>query len=484
MVVFTIIYGLISLVDHAMYRTYALDLGLYTNASWKYAHFMRPDRSMFRWDHDSILADHFDLHLLFWSPLTYLLGEWTLLIVQILSIPIGAYGVYKLVRSISNDAFLATAAMCCTLTFYGVFTALAFDYHTNVVVSMALPWYFYFLYHGRITRSWMVLLFMLAGKENIGIWLGVVAVAALFVPFLKSVDRKTLLLQSATAFIWSFLVILLIMPAMDHVGEYHQMSDYAVLGGSMSEVIRTLLTRPWHVLSAMVTDLQGTHEHGTAIKREFFIVLLISGGWALFRQWPFLLMVLPLLAQKMLHGDPAKWGLFSQYSIEFSVVLPIAVFAFILTLRTVRMRRALAVVSVALCAVATGYTLYLPIEHADPLHGDHDRLRFFSKKHYTPYRDHEALSEAFRLIPPYASVSALSPLVPHLVRRPVLYQYPIVWDAEYVLIAENAFPWPLTSEEYATKIVEFRTNGEWDVVMDRSDILLFRRKVPEAPIAN
>ena len=39
LIVFGTVYVLISFVNHYNFRTYALDLGAYTNALYKYAHF-------------------------------------------------------------------------------------------------------------------------------------------------------------------------------------------------------------------------------------------------------------------------------------------------------------------------------------------------------------------------------------------------------------------------------------------------------------
>ena len=55
------VYALISLVNHYLFKTYALDLGLYTHALYDYAHFRAADCSMFKPMPQSLLSDHFDL---------------------------------------------------------------------------------------------------------------------------------------------------------------------------------------------------------------------------------------------------------------------------------------------------------------------------------------------------------------------------------------------------------------------------------------
>ena len=78
-----VLYALISLVNHYLFKTYALDLGLYTHAMYDYAHFRIDDCSMFKAVPQSILSDHFDLYLAILSPLIYVFGSYTLLIVPL-----------------------------------------------------------------------------------------------------------------------------------------------------------------------------------------------------------------------------------------------------------------------------------------------------------------------------------------------------------------------------------------------------------------
>ena len=67
-VVFGILYCMISLVNHYNFRTYALDLGAYTNALYDYVHFRWNDSTVFKEVGENLLSDHFDLYLIIWSP--------------------------------------------------------------------------------------------------------------------------------------------------------------------------------------------------------------------------------------------------------------------------------------------------------------------------------------------------------------------------------------------------------------------------------
>ncbi|MBP6313119.1 MAG: DUF2079 domain-containing protein [Flavobacteriales bacterium] len=481
LIVFTLVYASISLVNHWLFRTSALDLGLYTNAAWKYAHFMLPDRSLFRWDRDSLFADHMDLHLMLWAPLTYLFGEWTLLIVQIIAIPFGAYGVYKFSLSISRNKFLATIAMFSTLGFYGVFSALAQDFHSNVVACMALPWYFYFLHQRKLNATWWVLVFMLVAKENMGLWLGAVSLAAIGLPYFTHVPRKLLITQGVVAFGWSVLCIGMIMPALDSASTYHQMVKYPVLGSSSGELFETVFTHPFNVFRAFFEDTEGKHPFGTGLKLEFYFIILLSGAWALIRSWPFFLMTLPLLAQKMLHEDYTKWGLFAHYSIEFAVLLPLAIITVILQFRSPALQRTLGGLSLLLTISATLYVLEFPLEHNEGKDSAHDRLRFYQARHYEPYLDQSAIHEAMALIPKNTSVSTAYPFVPHLIEREHLYQFPLGQQSDYILLVTSYFTYPLSQAEFNQEVNKLKSSDAWKLVYDRSKVLLFEKRMAQEP---
>ena len=70
-----VLYCLISLVNHYLFKTYTLDLGLYTHAMYDYVHFRIDDCSMFKAVPHSILADHFDLYRMLLSPLVLVFGS-------------------------------------------------------------------------------------------------------------------------------------------------------------------------------------------------------------------------------------------------------------------------------------------------------------------------------------------------------------------------------------------------------------------------
>ena len=66
----------------------------YTNALYDYSHLNWNDSTVFKSGAENLLADHFDLYLILFAPLSLIFKTYTLLIVQIVFILIGGMGIY------------------------------------------------------------------------------------------------------------------------------------------------------------------------------------------------------------------------------------------------------------------------------------------------------------------------------------------------------------------------------------------------------
>lgn len=77
---FPIVYSLIVFYNHHCFRTFALDLGVYTNALYDYSHLQWNDAGVFKTEARNLLSDHLDLSLILIAPFSLLFGQYTLLL--------------------------------------------------------------------------------------------------------------------------------------------------------------------------------------------------------------------------------------------------------------------------------------------------------------------------------------------------------------------------------------------------------------------
>ena len=462
-----VLYCLISLVNHYLFKTYALDLGLYTHAMYDYAHFRIDDSSMFKAEPQSILSDHFDLYLIILSPLVYVFGSYTLLVVQIVATLLGGWGIYKLLRLYTDDDWMPILAAVVFFLSFGIIHAIAFDYHSNVLTTMMLPWFLYYLKQRRFWIASLFVVLFVIGKENMSLWLFFIAIALMW-DYRK--DKKALWLLAAYAVfsvVYFLIVNLIVMPRLG--GNGGGFARYAHLGDNYVEIAKRLLTHPLETLKMLFANTNGFSKFD-GIKEEFYICALATGMLLTLLKPNYLLMLVPLVAQKMLAIDPMFWGISFQYSIEFMPVIVISSFLVLIKLKKQAWRIVLASCLLLSTVLTTFYTIGVPksqvwLDHLCVYQGRH-----YEQKEFDVHYAYEVIKQ----IPDDASVCAITPFVPHLAMRDEIRNFANTMDikTDYVLMTEPYF-------EYERKgVLVLKNRDEYETVATDGTIYLLKRIAP------
>lgn len=472
-ILFTVLYASISIVNHYNFRTYALDLGLYTHAAYKYAHLQVADSTMIKAYYEPILGGHFDLYLLLFSPLIYLFGTYSLLIVQIIAIIFGGIGVYNYFQLLdgSNKNTPIKAAIF-FYSFFGIFGALSFDYHSVVVASCVIPWFIISIHQGNKKLSVLLLLFIVFAQENVSLWLTFVSMA-LAVEYRHDKNRMQFLLSlSVISFLYFIAVIIWIIPSFSAHSEYSGF-NYSILGSTIFEAIQTLVTQPLNCIEILFIN-HNNSPYGDFVKTELHILLLGSGLALLYKKPHFLLMLMPIYFQKLFHDNYAMWGIGMHYSIEFAPILAIGIFKAIAEFESSKVRTILSYI-VLICTIGSTFrtmdsTLFFT---------EKSRLRFYQANHYRRDYDVQHVHKQLSNIPANAIVSAQSPFVPHLALRQSIYQFPLIKNAEYIVYSRNEKRYPLNKIDFEYTISKLEQSGEWETLY--SEYVTILKKSPHKP---
>ena len=458
-----VMYCLISLVNHYLFKTYALDLGLYTHAMYDFLHGRIDDCSMFKDQPQSILGAHFDLYLFFLSPLVFVFGSYTLLVVQIVAVLLGGWGVYKLIGLYTDDDWLPILATAILFFSFGVIHPFAFDYHSNVLTAMMLPWLLYFIKKQQFWQSSLMVVLFVLGKENLSLWLFFIAIGLMW-DYRK--DRKTLwyLLGYALFGLAYFLIInMVVMPKIGGEG----ISRYHHLGNNYAEIALQLITHPGETLRLLFANTSGL-ERCDGVKEEFFVCALATGLLFTILKPNYFLMLIPLIGQKMLSSYHLFWGVSLQYSVEFMPVLVISSFLVIIKLKNNVLRMVLAVALLVSTILTTFYTIGVPRSYVVL-----DQTCIYQGRHYEQKKfDATYARQLIKQIPDDASVSAASMFVPHLALREQIYDLGNRPNphADYVLITQPYFDVTV----YWKKA--FPDRDAYETVATDGTIYLLRRK--------
>lgn len=464
-----IIYSLIALFNHYLFRTYALDLGLYTNALYKYAHFRLADTRMIYNFTEPLLGDHFDLYLIIFSPFVYILKSYTLPVIQITAILAGGLGIYKYFEMTGKRyEFVSIAASLYFFVFFGVYSAISFDYHSNVVAAMLIPWFLILLKQEKYLPAALLLLLILVAKENMALWM-IFVCSGVMIESRK--NKKAVIILSAFAFfslLFFLAVIYFIIPALTESGRYNLFS-YSIIGHSPADALKNLFLHPMKYIGNFFTN-HTANPAGDYVKTEMHILILISGLYLLFTRPAYLIMLIPIYLQKAYHDNPQVWGIFGQYSIEFAPVMAIGIFSFINDLKKKKTALWISALVIAGAVLATFRTM----DHT-VMYTQKSKIRFYQASHYARGYDVNVVYRELEKIPPDAAVSAQSPFVPHLALRDKIYQFPIVNDATYIILSENEETYPLKKDVFAEEVNTIKASGTWAVVYSGEGLLVFRR---------
>ena len=462
---FLLIFSLISFVNHYNYRTYSLDLGLYTRILYDYAHFHLSYGEVFREIPENVLSDHFDLMLMFLSPLWWIFGNLTLLVAQLLFIVSGSLGIYKLGLWMNAEKRTAIIAGVLFLAFFGLWSAVSYDFHSNVAASCLLPWMIYFFKRQKIGALLVFFILILSSKENMSLWMSFVFTGLCWMERKNHYRRRLAVILAFSSLLYFFLMVHFIMPGISTSGKYAHL-EYSALGGDFPTMLKYISLHPIESAKLLFVNHSGKSANDW-IKVETWVFWLLSGGFLILRKIEFIWMVIPIMAQKMFHDDPTKWSVAQQYNIELA---PLAAWCLLETVSG-KSRR----FQVQLSAISLAMTIVVTVRLCDHTIGfvDKTRIRFYQEDHYRSDFDKIGLKRAMRLIPDSATVSAESMFVPHLIDKKAVFAYPIVNNADFILLSDDIHTFPLSRTEMALSINDLKKSSHYATVYVKNGVYLF-----------
>ncbi len=471
LVVFGIIFSSISLINHYNFRTYAHDLGLTNNAIYDYAHFRWNDCMLMQPQFTNILSDHFSLYPIIVSPLSWILGSYTILIFQIIAVLLGGIGVFKYFKfKLPDNEWLPLLAMIHFFSIWGIYSALAFDYHDNVVAAMIVPWLFLAFEKGNIKSTIVLLLMILIAKENMALWSSFICLGLLMLNYKNSYKRNLALFMALISCVYFIVAVKFVIPSLANANRVYRHFNYAALGSNFTEAFTTIFTTPVYTFRLLFNSHLANIDT-TGIKAELHYMILLSCGFVLLLRPQYLVMLIPIYAQKLFNDDFCIWGLNSQYSIEFVPILSIALFNWIGNLKTDR-KIAFGILFCVMTFVATISSL----DHRVSLWYTSENYRFYSPAHYKTDYDVAKINEALKLIPDNASVTASGPIVPHISFRDYIYLYPDGSDSDFIVLLMTDNTYPLTKDELAKKVDELKNSDKNELIYNENLLMIFKKK--------
>jgi uncharacterized membrane protein len=483
------------------YQTHAEDLGIMDQALWNTGHGAVLHQTICNIVGDSnCLGDvsrlgiHFE-PIMFPIALLYLLAPSpkTLQLLQALVVASGAFPAYWIAGRRLRSAFAGVVFAAVYLLYPALQAAVTYDFHAVTLSAAFLMFVLYFM----LTRNdrWLIVccVLALATKESIVVD---VALIGLSIAVLQRRPRLGLGLVGLSV-CW-LAIELAVMHAASPIGHSPTAGRYAYLGSGPVQAALYILIHPLNVIRGHMLDPNGTLYLRSLLSPVAYLPLLSPLT---------LVIAVPALGINLLSSDPAMRSGLYQYNADIVPVLVLAAIESVALLAAVsgwvavnagaEARRtvtaaldALGSVGARLRAVPLARVVMLALTLLVLLFG----LREQQARGYTPLAHafawpqqtaHTRLAnDLLARIPPAASVSAQSDLVPHISERRFIYLYPyMAQQSEYVLldVTGNFYPFKGPSD-YFESVRQLVSSGTLHVAAAEDGYLLLARGA--APPAN
>jgi len=289
---FFIIFSFYSIFKHLKLESTDFDLGIFTQAMYKFARFDFSENTVRTVAH--IWGDHFHPILFPVSfPMLILPRAETILVIQAFFVCLAGIPLYLIAKEILKNKFASIAIVFAFLFFAGVQKAVDFDFHEIAL----MPVFFFTSFYLMLKKNWrwffLSLIPLLACKEDIAIL--VVFLGIYMIIFRREWSKGALtILVSA---LWFVLAVVVIIPALGSEGFIY--FEYSTIGETPKEAVISLLTNPLHALQAM-------YDHPFKIKTIW--THLSSFGFLPLLSPATLFLALPAVGEALLNDNILRWS--------------------------------------------------------------------------------------------------------------------------------------------------------------------------------
>ena len=444
-VLFTILYSLYGLFRHWHFGSSAYDLGIFDQVVWRLSRFETPGSSIRGFTH--FLGDHFFPIVALFAPLYWLApAPETLIIAQAALFGASIVPVFAFARDRlgTGPAFGLAAAYA---LFWGVQSAIAFDVHETGFATLFIAAAIVAVDRRRWTWVWVLMAALVLVKEDM---LPLVGCFGLLL-MIRGERRRGVLLVAASI-VSAAVVLGLIVPAFSDARAYGYSGAYA-----------DILRRPWTIPIVLVSP---------PVKVRTMLLWFAPFLFLPLRS-PLCVLLLPFVATRFLSSSPTHWGTVFHYTAPIAPILAMAAADGLARLTANGTGRVAMRASSGRRIFAA--TLAMVVLSA-VLPGNQPLWRVFRPRHYRGTSFHDAGYRALAIIPDRASVVAQGAVVPHLSQRDsVRVLDATAPDADFVVAARDANPWPAASTVAIDELLRSRRARGYVVVFAEEGWTVLRR---------
>lgn len=432
------------------FEAHAFDLGIFDQALWHLSRFHAPANTIR--GVGNLFGDHFHpiiavlvpFYWIFRSPIVLIVGQ-AVLFASI--IPLS----YLLARTVGLAAWPSAVLGFAFGLNPGFTPALGFDFHEIAFAVPLLMLAMLFIERRKWRWYWITVAALMLTKESLPLYTLMIGAFLVF----RRVWRHGLATIGVS--IASFLLITrLVIPALSDSRSFGYWEQYSHIAPSPAALPLTILTHPSRFVTALLDDPEKVETQKWMFASVGFLPLL---------SWTTLPLVYVALAERFLTDNVALWSFQFHYQVMMVIVSAVAVpYAIRDCRRFIRWRDGFPA-AIAVLVLLMTFWVHTKTESIRILRDDAVRSRPIA-----------LWQRELRVIPPAAAVSAQDAFVPRLSERDAIYRFPIVNDADWVVLDPRAPSFPLRSDEVEQWQATLRSDSGWQLVRQAGTFTIFRRQ--------
>lgn len=462
-----ILFSSFSFLNHYTFKSAAWDFGDYDQAVWKISHFQTPLNTIIGVNN---LGDHFELPLVYLSPLYWIWSSpYILLLVQALALALAIFPLFSLALERLKSNIAAVLMVGAYIFFFGIQSALRFDFHPLVLATPFLAWALYFLFKKEYTKMIPFLILSLITKENIAIYV----IFFGFLVFINGKKRLGLLIGTGSL-VYFFIVVKVIMPILANAVYIH--FTYSNFGNDLPTIIKNTILNPLNVIRTLLTP---------TVKITTLAMIFLSFALLPIFSPTTLVLITPLLLERFLSIKQALWTTEFHYSATIAPFLAVGAIVGIGNIFKIFSRwikntnlKTFAILCSSIVFFASvfyglwGETNPFPIWRLIKGEAFPTKVELLNISY-----NYQALN----LIPSDASVRAQDALLPHVSERENVYLIDKNYRSEeqFVILNPEQSYWPMTQDELRNIIFRYLQSPDYGLIYSSGTTLLFKKGVDE-----
>ena len=464
---YTIIFSFISIGLFNNFELNARDLGIFDNVIWNTTQGRILYSDFFE---GNFLSHHFIVTLVFPAIFYFFWKDPRMLLVfQSFTLALTIIPLYFIAKERLKDISLAVVFSVSFLFLYFLQQANLCDYHPNTMQPFIIACAFYAIIKNRYSWFFVFLGMLLIAKEDTFLYGLGFGLYILFSKRNKIVGISTLLIS----FVWGYCVLNLLIPYFGGLENNMMGVYYGWLGETPVEILKTMLTRPFYVISQLCTSLR---------IRSFIMIFLPVLFLPLFSRGALFLCLFPI-AEMLLSSRQYAYSLAVHYAIPILPFVHICAIEGLCSLRRKTNPKFIKKIvswrffNVFLMFTLIGIGLYMTYtEGYYPFSKAYNKVDIVDKVHA------EYGKEIIQLIPKNASIAAQNRLYPHVAHRNEVYlfqgldNYPFnEKEVEYLLFDIHNTTFPITRRKLYKDIKTLLFDRKYGVVEWIDGYLLFKK---------